>query len=180
MKITNYFIFFLMCGISGYISNKKLPLSAMTNALHHRGVDASGNIEKEINSRYVGLGHNRLSIIDLSENGNQPFSSSDGKVHLIYNGETYNFQELKTTYLANEKFTSSSDTEVLLKLYLLKGIDFVHLLNGDFAFAILDENINQLYLVRDRAGVKPLYFHKNEYHYSAVGGYRNILRLIRY
>lgn len=62
-----------MCGISGYISNKKLPLSAMTNALHHRGVDATGSIEKEINNRYVGLGHNRLSIIDLSENGNQPF-----------------------------------------------------------------------------------------------------------
>ena len=151
-----------MCGISGYISNKKLPLSAMTNALHHRGVDATGSIEKEINNRYVGLGHNRLSIIDLSENGNQPFSSPDGKVHLIYNGETYNFQELKATYLANEKFSSSSDTEVLLKLYLLKGIDFVYLLNGDFAFAILDENSNKLHLVRDRAGVKPLYFHKNE------------------
>ncbi|TXB65274.1 asparagine synthase (glutamine-hydrolyzing) [Vicingus serpentipes] len=152
-----------MCGITGYIANRKLPLNTMVSALEHRGPDAFGLYESTINNKFVGLGHTRLSILDLSENGNQPFVSNDKKVQLVFNGEIYNFKELKATYLKNESYKSNTDTEVILKLYQQKGISFLDFLNGDFAIAILDENENKFYLIRDRAGVKPLYFSfKNE------------------
>jgi len=152
-----------MCGITGYIATSKLPLNTMVSTLKHRGPDAFGFYETSINKQYIGLGHTRLSILDLSEKGNQPFVSDDKKIHLVYNGEIYNFQELKETYLKNEHFTSNTDTEVILKLYQLKGLAFLALLNGDFSIAILDENKQKLFLIRDRAGVKPLYYsYKNE------------------
>jgi len=148
-----------MCGITGYIANNKLPLSEMMGVIEHRGPDAQGKYEKTINNKQVGLGHTRLSIIDLSEKGNQPFASTDKKIHVVYNGEIYNYLELKEQYLQGESFHSNTDTEVILKLYQKKGIQFLNLLNGDFSIAILDENKNKFYLIRDRAGVKPLYFH---------------------
>lgn len=152
-----------MCGVTGYIGNNKLPLDEMMNTIQHRGPDALGKYETVINNKYIGLGHTRLSILDLSEKGNQPFSSSDNKIHLIYNGEVYNYLELKEEHLKNESFKSNTDTEVILKLYQQKGMAFIDLLNGDFSIAILDENINKLFLIRDRAGVKPLYFsYQNE------------------
>jgi len=147
-----------MCGIAGYIANSKLPLNTMVNALEHRGPDAFGMYETLINKQHIGLGHTRLSILDLSEKGNQPFVSDDKKIHLVYNGEVYNFPELKEAHLKNESFNSNTDTEVILKLYQQKGLAFLDLLNGDFAISILDENENKLYLIRDRAGVKPLYY----------------------
>ncbi|MCO6499532.1 MAG: asparagine synthase (glutamine-hydrolyzing) [Vicingus serpentipes] len=148
-----------MCGITGYIASNKLPIDAMVSVLEHRGPDAHGVYETAINQKNIGLGHARLSILDLSEKGNQPFLSTDGKVHLVYNGEVYNFQELKAQYLKEEEFVSDTDTEVILKLYQQKGIASLELLNGDFAMAILDQNNNKLFLIRDRAGVKPLYYH---------------------
>lgn len=152
-----------MCGITGYIANDKLSLNIMVNALEHRGPDAFGVYETLINEQHIGLGHTRLSILDLSEKGNQPFVSDDKKIHLVYNGEIYNFPELKKTYLKDEDFNSDTDTEVILKLYQQKGLAFLDLLNGDFAISILDEHQNKLYLIRDRAGVKPLYYsYKNE------------------
>lgn len=152
-----------MCGVTGYIGNNKLPLDEMMNTIQHRGPDALGKYETVINNKYIGLGHTRLSILDLSEKGNQPFSSSDNKIHLIYNGEVYNYIELKEQHLKNETFISNTDTEVILKLYQQKGMGFIDFLNGDFSIAILDENINKLFLIRDRAGVKPLYFsYQNE------------------
>ncbi|MGE0561009.1 MAG: asparagine synthase (glutamine-hydrolyzing) [Flavobacteriales bacterium] len=152
-----------MCGITGYIASEKLPLDEMMFSLQHRGPDAQGKCETNIGSRYVGLGHTRLSILDLSEKGNQPFVSADGKIHVVFNGEIYNYIELKEQYLKNETFNSHTDTEVILKLYQQKGISFIELLNGDFSIAILDENQHKFYLIRDRAGVKPLYFyHQNE------------------
>lgn len=147
-----------MCGITGYIANHKLPLNEMMLSLHHRGPDAKGKYETFFCNKYVGLAHTRLSILDLSENGNQPFSSSDNKIHLIFNGEIYNFIALKEQFLKTEKFSSTTDTEVILKLYQKKGIAFIDLLNGDFSIAILDENNQKLFLIRDRAGVKPLYY----------------------
>ena len=147
-----------MCGIAGYIANNKLPLNTMVSALDHRGPDAFGIYETLINKQYIGLGHTRLSILDLSEKGNQPFVSDDTTIQLVYNGEIYNFQELKETYLQNESFKSDTDTEVILKLYQQKGLEFLELLNGDFSIAILDKNKNKLFLIRDRAGVKPLYY----------------------
>lgn len=147
-----------MCGITGYIAKNKLPIKEMLGALEHRGPDAVGKHEWNNNQQYVGLGHTRLSIIDLSEKGNQPFASLDGKIHLVYNGEVYNYQELKAQHLKTESFISETDTEVILKLYQQKGIAFIALLNGDFSIAILDKNENKLFLIRDRAGVKPLYY----------------------
>lgn len=155
--------FVFMCGITGYIANSKLPLSEMMEVIEHRGPDAQGKYETTINNKQVGLGHTRLSIIDLSEKGNQPFASLDKKIHVVFNGEIYNFLELKNQYLQGKSFQSDTDTEVVLKLYQQKGIDCINLLNGDFSIAILDENRNKFYLIRDRAGVKPLYFyHQNE------------------
>jgi len=152
-----------MCGITGYIAKNKLPIDSMVNSLEHRGPDACGMYEAEVNQQCVGFGHARLSILDLSKKGNQPFVSTDAKVHLIYNGEVYNYLELKEQYLKNEIFISNTDTEVILKLYQQKGIEFVELLNGDFSIAILDQNKNKLFLIRDRAGVKPLYYtYQNE------------------
>lgn len=148
-----------MCGITGYIANNKLPLRAMILSQQHRGPDANGCYESNINNKFVGLGHARLSILDLSANGNQPFVSSNKKIHLVFNGEIYNFLALKEQFLKTEKFISNTDTEVILKLYQQKGIAFIPLLNGDFSIAILDENENKLFLIRDRAGVKPLYFY---------------------
>jgi len=134
----------------------------MVNSLVHRGPDAVGEYETVINNKHIGLGHTRLSILDLSEKGNQPFVSEDKKIHLVYNGEIYNFPELKIAYLKNESFKSETDTEVILKLYQQKGLAFLELLNGDFSIAILDENEDKLFLIRDRAGVKPLYYaHQN-------------------
>ncbi len=151
-----------MCGITGYIATNQLPLKEMVNSLQHRGPNAVGSYQTVINDNQIGLGHTRLSILDLSEKGNQPFISDDEKVRLVYNGEVYNFLELKKEHLQNETFKSDTDTEVILKLYQQKGIDFINLLNGDFSIAILDETKNKLFLIRDRAGVKPLYYaHQN-------------------
>ena len=147
-----------MCGITGYIANSKLPLNLMVNTLEHRGPDAFGAYETIIENKFVGLGHSRLSILDLSEKGNQPFVADDKTIHIIFNGEIYNFPELKEEYLKNENFKSDTDTEVILKLYQQKGLVFLDLLNGDFSIAILDENKHKLFLIRDRAGVKPLYY----------------------
>ncbi len=147
-----------MCGLTGYIASNKLPIDEMINSIGHRGPDAIGKYETTIANHQVGLGHTRLSILDLSTKGNQPFISADKKIHLVYNGEVYNYKELRQEYLKNEAFNSDTDTEVILKLYQQKGMSFIDLLNGDFSIAILDENVNKLFLIRDRAGVKPLYF----------------------
>lgn len=152
-----------MCGITGYIANGKLPLDEMMFSLKHRGPDAQGKYETTIGNKYIGLAHTRLSILDLSDKGNQPFVSANAKIHIVFNGEIYNYLELKEHYLKTEEFSSNTDTEVILKLYQQKGISFIDLLNGDFSIAILDENEQKFYLIRDRAGVKPLYFsYQNE------------------
>jgi len=130
----------------------------MVNTLEHRGPDAIGAYETIIENKFIGLGHSRLSILDLSEKGNQPFVADNKTIHIIFNGEIYNFPELKEKYLKNENFKSDTDTEVILKLYQQKGLAFLDLLNGDFSIAILDENEHKLFLIRDRAGVKPLYY----------------------
>ncbi|WP_026079419.1 asparagine synthase (glutamine-hydrolyzing) [Spirulina subsalsa] len=157
-----------MCGIAGYFfTSNNLPLaaalfSAKTN-LVHRGPDDSGVFED--NEHGVGLVHTRLSILDLSPLGHQPMTSGDGRVVLVFNGEIYNFQELRVE-LETEgySFRGHSDTEVLLNFYLsqresvdgVKGM--LRRLNGIFAFAIWDADHEALLLVRDALGVKPLYY----------------------
>lgn len=147
-----------MCGISGYISDKKLNGALIAKTLNHRGPDDFGEYEDFIENKNIYLAHNRLSIIDLSEAGHQPMITEDKQCIIIYNGEIYNFEYLRNKYLKNVTFKSKSDTEVVLYLYYNLGIEFVKELNGDFAIAILDKRINKFFLIRDHVGVKPLYF----------------------
>lgn len=148
-----------MCGISGCVSNKDIDSGKIINSLTHRGPDNKSEYNEVIFNKNIFLGHNRLSIIDLSPAGNQPMYSDDRNVIIVYNGEIYNFNSLRNKYLKDCSFNSNTDTEVILKLYLKLGINFIKELNGDFAIALFDKRINKLFLVRDRVGVKPLYYY---------------------
>jgi asparagine synthase (glutamine-hydrolysing) len=149
-----------MCGISGFYSiNKrfsKQDLIKMTDALALRGPDADGYFISE----NAGLGHRRLSIIDLSDNANQPMYSADNRYVMVYNGEVYNYDEIASELKQkfNSEFKTSSDSEVVLEAYSRYGSDFVEKLNGMFAIAIYDKQKNELFLCRDRIGIKPLYY----------------------
>jgi asparagine synthase (glutamine-hydrolysing) len=146
-----------MCGIAGFISfnlNQE-HLYIITRALQHRGPDAEGFFYDSASG--IGLGHRRLSIIDLSEAANQPFYSNDGRYVMIYNGEVYNFKELAIKYKIEPRTTS--DSEIILEAFAQKGIDCVNDFNGMFAIAIWDRNEERLFLIRDRFGVKPVVFY---------------------
>lgn len=150
-----------MCGINGVynltkISSPEKELEAMNQASIHRGPDASGTYVDE----FVALGHNRLSIIDLSESANQPFFSQDKKTVVVFNGEIYNFKEIKEK-LSDYTFVTDSDTEVVLAAYQEWGVKCVHQFNGMFAFAIWDVEKRALFIARDRLGIKPLYYFDN-------------------
>jgi asparagine synthase (glutamine-hydrolysing) len=147
-----------MCGIAGIIGKNasKDVLSKMTNAQKHRGPDYTGFWLDE----NVCFGHNRLSIIDLSENANQPFQDEEERYQLIFNGEIYNYLELKNELDYN--FVTSSDTEVLFAAYLKWGKACLNKLNGMFSFAVWDSVDKKLFAARDRFGVKPFYYHQSE------------------
>ncbi|WP_310378957.1 asparagine synthase (glutamine-hydrolyzing) [Flavobacterium sp.] len=150
-----------MCGINGILhlqSQKKVDerlLTKMRDALEHRGPDDKGLfIENNI-----GFGHRRLSILDVSSAGHQPFLSEDGRYVLVYNGEIYNFKDFYPELKSNGYvIKTTSDTEVLMQLYQLHGLKMLNKLNGMFAFAIWDKTEKKLTVVRDRMGVKPLYY----------------------
>ncbi|WP_338647630.1 asparagine synthase (glutamine-hydrolyzing) [Flavobacterium sp. KS-LB2] len=150
-----------MCGINGILhlqSQKKVDeriLTKMRDSLEHRGPDDKGLfIENNI-----GFGHRRLSILDLSSAGHQPFFSEDRRYVLVYNGEIYNFKEFYPELKSNGfDIRTASDTEVLMKLFQLHGLKMLNRLNGMFAFAIWDTLEKKLTVVRDRMGVKPLYY----------------------
>jgi len=152
-----------MCGIVGFVSqdNFKTLRGALPEAvasLSHRGPDDSGLFFDE--KAGVGLGHRRLSIIDLSTAGHQPMASDDGKVQIVYNGEVYNFREIRKT-LKNygHRFHTGTDTEVVLKAYIQWGIDCLERFVGMFVFALWDSRRRCLFLARDRLGIKPLYYY---------------------
>ncbi len=148
-----------MCGIAGYISTfNTIDGSKMIQTLSHRGPDHIGEYRDILNNFNIFLAHSRLSIIDLSSRGNQPMFSPDKNIVIIFNGEVYNFQKLKQQYLKEYNFRSRTDTEVILYLYDKLGIEFVKELEGDFAIAIYDKKRFKIYLIRDRIGVKPLYY----------------------
>ncbi len=147
-----------MCGIAGIIGKNasKDVLLKMTNAQKHRGPDYTGFWLDE----NVCFGHNRLSIIDLSENANQPFQDEEERYQLIFNGEIYNYLELKNELDYN--FVTSSDTEVLIAAFSHWGKDCLSKLNGMFSFAVWDSVDKKLFAARDRFGVKPFYYHQTE------------------
>jgi asparagine synthase (glutamine-hydrolysing) len=149
-----------MCGILGIANFKddleisKQDFTKMLNSMQHRGPDDSDvSIEKN-----VILGHRRLSIIDLSSKGKQPMFDSKKDISIVFNGEIYNYMELKSELTRKYKFSSKSDTEVIIYSYLEKGIDCVKDFNGMFSFALFDKKKNKLFIVRDRLGIKPLYY----------------------
>jgi asparagine synthase (glutamine-hydrolysing) len=149
-----------MCGITGIFNVDGGPVSInvlkrMTDVIRHRGPDGEGLWT----GSYVGFGHRRLAIIDLSPLAHQPMQSPEGDVVLTYNGEIYNFHSLRIELEAKgHAFRSRSDTEVLLHAYREWGVECVHRLNGMFAFALWDHRQHRLVLARDRYGIKPLYY----------------------
>lgn len=154
-----------MCGIVGFCScNKKIDkgvLISMRESLSHRGPDDKGEYIDEENN--IGLAHRRLSILDLSSLGRQPMSNDNGSIWVTYNGEVYNFKEIRKELTQRGfSFKTSSDTEVLVKAYEQWGIDCIYKFIGMFALAIWDKHEKKLYLIRDRAGVKPLYYYYND------------------
>ena len=150
-----------MCGINGILhlqSQKKVDeriLTQMRDALEHRGPDDKGIYIQQ----NIGLGHRRLSILDVTSAGHQPFLSEDGRYAMVYNGEIYNFKEFYAELKSKGfEIRTHSDTEVLMKLFQLYGLKMLHRLNGMFAIAIWDTLEKSLTVIRDRMGVKPLYY----------------------
>ena len=153
-----------MCGICGYLSKRIITeheLSVMNDTMKERGPDDSGTQLWELpGGRTLGMAQRRLSILDLSELGHQPMSTPDGRLSLVYNGEIYNYRELREE-LPEYSFRSNCDTEVILAAYLKWGIRCVERFNGMFAFALYDRESGELFLARDRMGQKPLYYWKS-------------------
>lgn len=154
-----------MCGIAGIYSFKNqqiasAPLLSMASAIKHRGPDEEGISIRGIN----GFGHRRLKIIDLSPRAAQPMTDDSGRYTIIFNGEIYNFRDLRKELEREFKFFSQSDTEVILRLFQKHYLNSWQLLNGMFALAIYDSLECELFIARDHAGIKPLYyFHNDEF-----------------
>ncbi len=184
-----------MCGITGVfaLSPKGIPyLRLVENALsklRKRGPDAQGIFTNQ----HCSLGHTRLSIIDTSTNGNQPMTDVSGRYTIVFNGEIFNYNELKSEFLPESNLISSTDTEVLLYLFIILGEKVLPLLNGFFAFAIYDSVENSLFVAKDRYGEKPLSYYfdadvfifgseikaLNEYNYSKKLNYNTLFQYIQ-
>lgn len=166
-----------MCGISGYICPegvKAADIEKMTQAIRHRGPDDFGLfIDAE---HKAGLGHRRLSIIDLS-GGRQPMSNEDGSLWISFNGEIYNYQDIKSRLANHHEFKTKSDTEVILHLYEDKGEKCLEYLRGMFAFAIYDQNKKKLFMARDHLGQKPLYYYHNHEKFAFASEIKSLLAL---
>jgi asparagine synthase (glutamine-hydrolysing) len=156
-----------MCGIAGIIGNyKEVQLENMLKSQHHRGPDATA---KYFDSDFCALGHNRLAIIDLSPESNQPFKDDSERYVLVFNGEIYNYIEIKAALSNQYNFKTESDTEVLLAAFIIYGKSCLEKLNGMFAFAIWDNQEKKLFAARDRFGVKPFYYSlfKDSFYFSS-------------
>lgn len=144
-----------MCGIIGFNWEDSSLLRKAMKKIAHRGPDASGVFI----DNGISLGHKRLSIIDLSDSGKQPMSNEDGNVWITFNGEIYNYKELRENLQKKHEFKSNTDTEILIHLYEERGFDILNYLNGIFAFCIYDMKKKILFIARDHAGIKPLYYY---------------------
>ena len=167
-----------MCGLIGFSGDFSEDL--LNDGLHeinHRGPDDNGTYFND--QKKIGLGHCRLSIIDLSILGHQPMISDDGTSVLIFNGEIYNYKELRHDLeLRGVTFKGNSDTEVLLKLYIEEGVKMLEMLNGIFTFAIYDVKLNSIFMARDRFGVKPLYYSKTDQGFCFSSEIKGLLKLL--
>jgi asparagine synthase (glutamine-hydrolysing) len=165
-----------MCGLSGILNLKKqivdpAIIRRMSNCMAHRGPDADGFYIKD----EIALGHRRLSIIDLSEVANQPMVDHTGRYVLIFNGEIYNFREVKSQ-IPDYPFHTKSDSEVILAAYQKWGADCLQKLAGMYVFAIWDTMSRELFIARDRMGVKPLYYYCDNDHFIFASEVRAILK----
>ena len=174
-----------MCGINGYIKFKreneeqlKTDMNKMNSLIFHRGPDEDGVFCESNDSNSIAMGMRRLSIIDLSS-GKQPIYSDDKNIVIVFNGEIYNYRELRDK-LKNLgiTFKTSSDTEVILKLYEKFGVASFKELDGMFGFSIYDKNKNKLYIARDFFGEKPLYYHKSENQFIWASELKSITNVI--
>tara|TARA_Y100001956_G_scaffold82936_1_gene107018 strand:- start:11243 stop:13141 length:1899 start_codon:yes stop_codon:yes gene_type:complete len=168
-----------MCGIAGfslfnYNEGGEEALHAMHHAILHRGPDASGIYLDD----HIGLCHRRLSILDLSEAGNQPMYSADNNLVIVFNGEIYNFLELRAELeQQGVAFKSHTDTEVILELYAREGVKCLQKLNGMFAFALWDKTKQELFIARDRLGKKPVYYFSDNGRFAFGSEIKAILAL---
>ncbi len=168
-----------MCGISGIISKQgksiePFLIKQLNEVISHRGPDSSGYFSY----KNIAFGHQRLSIIDLSDDGNQPMSYKE-KYVITYNGEIYNYLELKETLVGQGyTFSSMSDTEVILVAYDHWGKDCVNHFNGMWAFAILDKRNDEIFISRDRFGVKPVYYYDDEVYFAFGSEIKQLLPLL--
>lgn len=150
-----------MCGICGFISKQRVTLEQlkkMNDTMRHRGPDDGGEeIYGMSDGFFLGMAQRRLSIMDLSPLGHQPMHSRDGRISVVFNGEIYNFSELKKE-LSDYPFVSNCDTEVIIAAYLRWGISCIEKMNGMFAICLYDRESQDIFLVRDRIGKKPFYY----------------------
>ena len=167
-----------MCGIVGFSGKASAAsLSEAVRSLAHRGPDDHGSYVDE--QAAIGLGHTRLSIVDLTQSGHQPMIRAQGQVVLTYNGEIYNFPALREELIrGGVTFEGRSDTEVLINLYLAHGAAMLSRLNGIFAFAIWDARDNTMLVARDALGVKPLYFTENAQGFAFASEIKALCRLM--
>jgi len=171
-----------MCGLAGFFRNPETPqrdhhsrwLDAMGESIIHRGPDAGSSFLDD----HIGMAHRRLSILDLSEAGNQPMASASGRYVIAFNGEIYNFLELRENLEQQGlTFRTRTDTEVLLELYEREGMACLERLNGMFAIAIWDTQARELFLARDRLGKKPLYYYQGKGGFAFASEIKALLRL---
>src|SRR6187401_1002219 len=164
-----------MCGIAGIVNFKERTpqekaIRMMTNRIAHRGPDAEGVYVDD----FVALGHRRLSIIDVSEASNQPLWDHSHRYAIVFNGEVYNYQELRNK-LPNYPYKTQSDTEVVLAYYETYGATCLHYINGMFAFALWDSLEKRLFVARDRIGKKPFYYYQSDQYFIFSSEIRSLL-----
>ena len=169
-----------MCGIAGIVSGARSPalVGRMLDRMAHRGPDGQGISEHAVSPDcVVTLGHRRLAIIDLSDAASQPMLDSSGRFAIVFNGEIYNYLEVRAELARlGASFLTSSDTEVILEAYKRWGVDCLSRLNGMFAFALFDAPARKLFCARDRYGEKPLLFHQRPGHFAFASEYKALLQ----
>jgi len=162
-----------MCGICGFNFSDRALLRSMNESIAHRGPNSKGYFT----DKHISLGHRRLSIIDLTKSGNQPMFSKDKSIVIIYNGEIYNFKELKESLKKKRhSFFSNTDTEVIIHAYEEYGTNCLKYFNGFFSFALYDLKKRILFLARDRIGIKPLYYYYDKKKFVFASEIKAILR----